>query len=257
MSSGDPFTLSGKVALITGGSRGLGLAIAKEFAAAGAAGVVIASRNEERLARAVSEVAETGVRCLGVPGDVTIEDDVDEIVRRSVAEFERLDIVVNNAGGATFKSTVKDMKPEGWRKMIDLNLYSTFLVSRAVLECWEHDPRSGRSILNIGSTASLRAFPELAYYSASKHGLVGLTKTLAREVARSGVRVNVLCPHLLETELTATYRSHPNFEQFVDDIPMQRWGEVAEIARVARFLASDAASYVTGAVLAVDGGWSS
>ena len=110
--------------------------------------------------------------------------------------------------------------------------------------------------MNIGSTSSLKAFPELSYYSAAKHGLVGLTKTMAREVADLGVRVNLVCPHLVETQLTEGYRPAPDYERRVADIPLKRWGEADEVARTVRFLASDAASYITGAVI-VDGGWSS
>ena len=140
--------------------------------------------------------------------------------------------------------------------MIELNLFSSFLVSRAVLCQW-HGTHGRRAIVNIGSTSSVKAFPELSYYSAAKHGLVGLTRTMAREVADLGVRVNLVCPHLVETRLTEGYRSGPEYEQLVADIPLKRWGDPDEVARTVRFVASDAASYMTGSVLIVDGGWSS
>ena len=146
---------------------------------------------------------------------------------------------------------------QGWQKMIELNLLSAYLVSREVISGWDSDVLARRAIVNIGSTSSLKAFPGLSYYSAAKHGLVGLTKTLAREVAALGIRVNLVCPHLVETQLTEGYRSSPRYDHRIADIPLQRWGEAEEVARAVRFLASDAASYITGAVIPVDGGWSS
>jgi 3-oxoacyl-[acyl-carrier protein] reductase len=255
MGEPDPFRLDGKVALVTGASRGLGLAIAGEFARAGARGLVLAARQADALEAARRSVEEQGGRCVGVTADVTREADVDALVEKALAEFGGVDILVNNAGGASFRAPLQEMRPDGWRKMLELNLVSTYLVSRAVLATWT-DPRPGRSIVNMGSTSSLRAWPELSYYSAAKHGLVGLTKTLSREVAAAGVRVNLVCPHLVETPLTESYRSGPEYDQLVADIPLHRWGEPVEVARVVRFIASDAASYITGAVIAVDGGWS-
>jgi 3-oxoacyl-[acyl-carrier protein] reductase len=251
----DPYRVEGKAALITGGSRGIGLAIARELARAGARGVVLAARRAEALEAARREVEEQGAPCLGVVADVTVDTDVQALVERAVAGLGGVDVLVNNAGGAPFKAPLQEMRPSGWRKMIELNLVSAYLVSRAVLDTWR-EPRPGRSIVNIGSTSSLKAWPELSYYSAAKHGLVGLTRTLAREVAPAGIRVNLVCPHLVETPLTEQYRSGPEYERLVADIPLGRWGDLDEVARVVRFVASDAASYVTGAVIPVDGGWS-
>ena len=121
--------------------------------------------------------------------------------------FGEVDILVNNAGGASFRGQLKDMRPAGWRKMIELNLVSAYLVSRAMLNAWQ-ERRPGRVIVNMGSTSSLRSWPELSYYSAAKHGLVGLTQTLAREVAPDGIRVNLVCPHLVETPLRTFLALH-------------------------------------------------
>jgi NAD(P)-dependent dehydrogenase (short-subunit alcohol dehydrogenase family) len=251
----DPFRLDGKVALVTGGSRGIGLAVAEEMARAGARGLVLAARNQEALDEARAAIEKLGAECLTTTGDVTQEEDVERMVAAAQERFGDFEILVNNAGGATFRGQLKDMRPSGWRKMIELNLVSCYLVTRAVLNAWS-EPRPGRAIINMGSTSSLRSWPELSYYSAAKHGLVGLTQTVAREVAGAGIRVNLVCPHLVETPLTADFRTGPRYEQLVADIPMKRWAELEEVSRVVRFVASDAASYMTGAVIAVDGGWS-
>jgi 3-oxoacyl-[acyl-carrier protein] reductase len=251
----DPFRLEGKAVIVTGASRGIGLAIAGEMARAGARGVVLAARKPEALEAARQGVEELGAPCLAVAADVTVDADVDALIEKAVAGFGGVEVLVNNAGGAAFRAPLQEMRPSGWRKMIELNLVSTYLVSRAVLNSW-NDRRPGRSIVNIGSTSSLKAWEGLSYYSAAKHGLVGLTRTLSREVASRGIRVNLVCPHLVETPLTEGYRSGSQYEQLVADIPLGRWGELNEVARVVRFVASDAASYITGAVIAVDGGWS-
>ena len=251
----DPFRLEGKVAVITGGSRGIGLSIACEMARAGAAGVVVAARNADTLEAARQQVESHGAPALAVTADVRDEAAVDALVARALAEFGRIDTLVNNAGGGSFRGPLRDIRPDGWRRMVDLNLNAAFLVSRAVLGTWK-EPAPGRSIVNIGSTSSLRGWPELSYYSAAKHGLVGLTKTLAKEVAAEGIRVNLVCPHLVETELTQMHASGDTYRETLAEIPLGRWAESDEIARVVRFVASDAASYMTGAVIAVDGGWS-
>ncbi|TMF86227.1 MAG: SDR family oxidoreductase [Chloroflexi bacterium] len=251
----DPFRLDRKVALITGSSRGIGLAVAEEMARAGARGLVLVARNAEALEEARATIEGVGAECLAVAADVTSEEDVERMVAAARDRFGEVDILVNNAGGASFRGQLKDMRPAGWRKMIELNLVSAYLVSRAMLNAWQ-ERRPGRVIVNMGSTSSLRSWPELSYYSAAKHGLVGLTQTLAREVAPDGIRVNLVCPHLVETPLTADFRNGPRYEQLVADIPMKRWGELEEVSRVVRFIASDAASYMTGAVVPVDGGWS-
>ena len=247
--------LQNKIALITGGGKGIGRSIALAYATEGA-DVAICSRTESDLANVAREVDRLGRRCFYKTADVTKKADCVAVVEAALKHFGHLDILVNNAGGATFKSPLHEMRPEGWQKMIELNLFSSFLVSRAVLCQWQGS-HGRRAIVNIGSTSSLKAFPELSYYSAAKHGLVGLTKTMARELAEMGVRVNLVCPHLVETQLTEGYRSGPDYEQLVADIPLKRWGEADEVARIVRFVASDAASYMTGAVLIVDGGWSS
>jgi len=252
----DPFRLDGRVALITGGSRGIGLAIAEEMARAGARGVVLAARTPETLEAARESVVTAGAACLGVAADITAEADVDALVARALDEFGQIDILVNNAGGSNYKAPLQKLRPDGWRRTLEVNLVGAYLVTRAVLNSWS-EPAPGRSIVSVGSTSSLRGWAGLSHYSAAKHGLVGLTRTLAREVAADGIRVNLVCPHLVETPLTAVYQSGEAYDETVAEIPMRRWGTLDEVARVVRFVASDAASYMTGTVIPVDGGWDS
>lgn len=252
------FRLDGKVVLITGASRGIGRAIALEAAGAGAEGIVMAARSAEPLAIAGAEISATGcpVECVAV--DVTQEDSVELMVQQALDRFGRIDTLVNNVGGASFKLPLAEINANGWRKTLELNLTSVFLTSRAVVRSWESDPGGEwRSIVIVGSSASFHGRPGLTAYVSSKHALVGLTKTLAHELAPLGARANLVAPHLVETELTKA-QQQPDFRQrSLEKIPLGRWAEVNEVARAVRFLASDAASYITGASLLVDGGHAS
>jgi NAD(P)-dependent dehydrogenase (short-subunit alcohol dehydrogenase family) len=253
--SDQPFRLDGKVVLITGASRGIGQAIALEAAEAGAEGIVLAARRPKALATVGDEISARGCPAEVAVVDVTHEESVDAMVDRALNRFGRIDVLVNNVGGASFKLPLADIRTEGWRKTVELNLTSVFLTSRAVMRAWqsnaEHD---GRSIVIVGSSASFHGRPGLSAYVSSKHALVGLTKTLARELAPAGARANLVAPHLVETELTKAQQQPEFRERSLDQIPLGRWAEAKEVARVVRFLASDAASYVTGTCVLVDGG---
>lgn len=251
----DPFRLDGKVLLVTGGSKGIGLAIATEAARAGARGVVIAARDHETLKRAQTDIEGQGAKCLAVVGDCTDEESIAAVVGRAVDEFQGVDVLVNNIGGARFVAPIRETRVSGWRRALELNLTSAFLMIHAVLETWT-EPKHGRSIVNVGSTSALRAWPDLSAYSTAKLGLIGLTRNASRELAPEGIRVNLVCPHLIETPLTDDYRRGPEYDELVAEIPLGRWGQAEEVARVVRFVASDAASFITGATLTVDGGWS-
>lgn len=250
-----PFRLEDKVVLVTGASRGIGQAIAVEAAEAGAEGIVLAARRPESL-----EAAREGIAALGCPvecvvADVTDEEAAEAMVARAVDRFGRVDVLVNNVGGAPFKVPLADIRADGWRKTIDLNLTSVFLASRAVMRTWRSAPGgTGRNIVTVGSSASFHGRPALSAYVSGKHALVGLTKTLARELAPSGARANLVAPHLVETDLTAAQQQREFRDRSIAQIPMGRWAEAKEVARVVRFLASDAASYVTGSFVLVDGG---
>jgi 3-oxoacyl-[acyl-carrier protein] reductase len=254
-----PFRLEGKVVLITGASGGIGSAVAMEAAEAGAEGIVLAARRPDPLELVRKEIVGSGhirenaVLCAAV--DVTDEESVDAMVRQTVDRFGRVDVLVNNVGGASFKVPLTEIRADGWRKTVELNLTSVFLTSQAVMRTWDHGlQRPGRSIVTVGSSASFHGRPRLAAYVSSKHALVGLTKTLARELAPIGARANLVAPHLVETELTKAQQQSEFREQSLREIPLGRWAEATEVARVVRFLASDAASYVTGTFVLVDGG---
>jgi 3-oxoacyl-[acyl-carrier protein] reductase len=254
-SSDHVFRLDGKVALITGASRGIGEAIALEAAEAGAEGVVLAARRPVALALVSEELRARGCPTECAVADVTHEESVDAMVDQALARFGRIDVLVNNVGGASFKLPAAEIRADGWQKTLELNLTSVFLASKAVMRTWQTGAeRPGRSIVTVGSSASFHGRPGLSAYVSSKHALVGLTKTLARELAPTGARANLVAPHLVETELTRTQQQAEFRARSLKEIPLGRWADAQEIARVVRFLASDAASYVTGTCVLVDGG---
>ncbi|HEV8683335.1 MAG TPA: SDR family NAD(P)-dependent oxidoreductase [Actinomycetota bacterium] len=244
--------LEGKVALVTGGSRGIGRAIALAFAQAGA-DVMLAARGREELEAATKEVEAEGRRALAVPTDVTDPEQVRSLVDRAAEEMGTIDILVNNAGGAPFLSTVDSIREDGFEKYLRLNFTSAFYCTKAVAPLLL-EKRAG-CVINVASVAGLTASPGLTYYGAAKAALINFTRTVAREWASSGIRVNAIAPGWIETDLNVGARQDPNFYETIrSSIPMGRWGRSEEVATVARFLASDAASFITGAVIVVDGG---
>jgi NAD(P)-dependent dehydrogenase (short-subunit alcohol dehydrogenase family) len=245
--------LDGKVALVTGGSKGIGRAIALAFADAGA-DVVLAARGLEALDKAAREVEERGRRSLAVPTDVADVAQVDALIDRTVSELGGIDVLVNNAGAAPFFSTIEAVRPEGFEKYFRVNFLSAVYCTRAA------GPHliargQGASVINVTSVAAFVASPGLTYYSTAKAAVVNLTRTVAREWAGHGVRVNAVAPGWVETELNEDARRDPSFYETVrSSIPLGRWGRAEEVAAVARFLASDEASFMTGSVVVVDGG---
>ncbi|MED7926936.1 SDR family NAD(P)-dependent oxidoreductase [Nonomuraea sp. LP-02] len=245
------FDLNGKQALVTGASKGIGRAIALAYAAAGA-DVALVSRSADALAEVAKEVEALGRRAVVLPADLTDRDAAASMVAAAIDGLGHLDIVVNNAGGSNFMVEFKDLRLSGWDKLMRLNLDSAMVVCHAVAPHLLE--RGSGSVINVASVAALGA-PFLAPYAAAKAGLVALTKTLALEWARAGVRVNALCPGWTATELNRNlWDDASGGAATVATVPMRRWGTAEEMAQPAIFLASGASAYMTGQVLFIDGG---
>ncbi|MDA0637113.1 glucose 1-dehydrogenase [Nonomuraea sp. MCN248] len=244
------FGVDGKVVIVTGASSGLGVAFARGFAEAGA-DVVIGARRADRLGDTRRLVEETGRRCLAVSTDVARVDDCQELVEAAMAKFGAVDVLINNAGVGTAVPALREA-PEEFRQVIDVNLLGTYWMAQACARVM----RPGSAIVNIGSVlgGTTAGLPQAAY-SASKAGVEGLTRDLAQQwTGRRGIRVNCLVPGFFASEMTEQYR--PGYLERVLEqrVPMGRAGDPAELVAAAVFLASDAASYITGVALPVDGG---
>lgn len=246
------FSLSGKVAIVTGASRGIGRAIAIGLAEAGA-DVSVAARSEADLETLVKEIETLGRRALAVPTDVTDRDALQNLFDRTVAELGGLDVLVNNAGGSRFTSPLVALRPEGWDKVMKLNLDSVFHATQIGAQAMLAG--GGGSIIQMSSVAGIDGAPTLSFYSAAKGGVRLMTQAVAKELAQAGVRVNSIAPGWIATDLNAGLRSDEGGRKFLEStIPMGRIGEVDEIVGAAIYLASDASSFVTGTTLVIDGG---
>lgn len=245
-------SLEGKVAVVTGGSRGIGRAIGKTLAEAGAV-VALAARGPRDLDRAANEIEATGGRAIAVPTDVTDPEQVQSLVDTTVRELGTIDILVNNAGGAPFMSTIDQIRLDGFEKYFRVNFFSAVHCTRAVGPVLT--AKGSGCVLNIASVSGLIASPGLSYYATAKSALIGLTRTTAREWASAGVRVNALAPGWIETEMNEVARQSKAFILTTTrSIPLGRWGQPEEVAGAALFLCSPAASWITGTVLLMDGG---
>lgn len=252
MSVLDLFRLDGRVAIVTGGSKGLGQAMARALAEAGA-DVVITSRHLEEGEQVADEIRQLGRRALALESDVTDPAAVKALAKRTHAEFGRIDILVNNAGINPRKPAL-ELSEEEWHECLEINLTGPWLLSRAVAP-YMMERRWGR-IINIASMLAFVSIPGRTPYASSKGGLVLLTKTLALEWAPYGITVNAICPGPFETAINRQLLQDPEaYQAFLAKIPLGRWGQPRELGPLAVYLASEASSFMTGAALLIDGGW--
>ncbi|PZO20350.1 MAG: 3-oxoacyl-[acyl-carrier-protein] reductase [Leptolyngbya foveolarum] len=241
--------LADQVAVITGSSRGIGKAAALVLAGEGAKVVVNYASSSGAADEVVKQIEANGGEAIALQADVSKADQVDTLIKATMDEFGRIDILVNNAG-ITRDTLLLRMKPEDWQAVIDLNLTGVFLCTRAVSKIMLKQ-RSGR-IINISSVAGLMGNPGQANYSAAKAGVIGFTKTVAKELAPRGITANVVAPGFIATDMTGDLK---NTEEILKYIPLGRYGQPEEVAGLIRYLAADpSAAYITGQVMNVDGG---
>jgi NAD(P)-dependent dehydrogenase (short-subunit alcohol dehydrogenase family) len=249
----EEFSLQGRTALVTGGSRGLGYVMAGALARAGA-DVAVTGRQRQSITDAASRLAgETGPRIVPLVADVTQSDEVEAMVAEAIEKLGRIDVLVNNAG-INIRQPVTEQPEADFRRVLDTNLVGTFLVSQHV---GRHMVQRGRgSVINVASMLAFVGLPERPSYTASKGAVAQLTRTMALEWASQGIRVNALCPGPIVTEINTPVLSNPAANDFfVSRIPLGRWGRPQEVGPAVVFLASDASSFMTGAALVIDGGW--
>ncbi len=247
------FSLSGEVAIVTGGKRGIGREIALALAEAGA-DVAVCSRvvEDAGLESVVEEIKRLGRRSLGIQADTSRKADVDRMVQKVMDEFGRIDILVNNAG-VLMNVPFLEMSEDVWDKHMDVNLRGYYLFSQAVGK--EMVGRRKGCIINIASDVAFRAVPTLAAYCISKAGIIMLTRVLAQELGPFGIRANAIAPGLIRTELSKPTWSDPVFLKHMETItPLGRIGELDDIRGAALFLASKASSYISGSTILVNGG---
>ncbi len=241
--------LKGKTAIITGGARGIGKEIALNFAREGA-NVVIADINTQTLKETEKEIASFGVEVLTNSCDVTSYSQVKQLVNKTLDKFKRIDILINNAGVARDALLVR-MNEEDWDKVLAVNLKGTFNCTKASAKVMMKQ-RSGK-ILNIASIIGLIGNVGQANYAASKAGIIGLTKSAAKELAPRGINVNAIAPGFIQTEMTQRLPEQIK-SKMLEAIPLKKFGQPKDVANVAAFLVSEKASYITGQVICVDGG---
>jgi len=248
------FSLSGKTALVTGGGRGIGLAIAKGLAEHGA-DVAIAARTKEQLEAAARQIhADTGRKIWTFPFDLGGIESIDDFFESVIAQTKGIDILVNCAG-TTIRGPAEDVDLKTWCQVIEVNLTSAFVLSQAFCRHRKQAGKAGR-IINIGSLTCHGARPTTAAYASSKGGLLMLTKTLAVEWAKYNINVNAIGPGYIATELTEPLRTNEDLNRWVlSKTPLGRWGQPDDLIGTAVLLASRAGEFITGQIIYVDGGW--
>ena len=244
------FSLEGRSAIITGSTRGIGLAIAKGFLEAGA-NAMICSRKQEGVDEAIAQLKEHADHVLGKTVHVGNVDSLEELLAAARERFGTVQVLVNNAGTNPYYGPIVDSPDEAWDKTLEVNLKGPYLLSKMVAR----QMTDGGSIINIASIAGLAAMQNQSIYSVSKAGLIMLTKAMARELGRQQIRVNAICPGLIKTRLSEAIWADPQVEKQITALKaLGRIGETDEVTGAAIYLASEASSFTTGAVLQVDGG---
>jgi len=246
--------LDNKTAIVTGARRGIGRTIALALAKEGA-NVVVSDISQEDCQKVVTEIERLGRKGLALKCNVTSRAEVEDMVRRAVAEFGKVDILVNNAGIIGFKPFL-ELTDEDWDNTLNVNLKGQFLCARAVAK--EMVKNKWGRIINIASISSGGcgiAFPLIAHYTASKGGVMALTEALALELTPQGINVNAICPGAIDTDMVKAVKERGQLEQVLLRIPKGRLGQPEDIANLAVFLASDESDYISGAAIVIDGGW--
>ncbi|HSB06781.1 MAG TPA: glucose 1-dehydrogenase [Thermodesulfobacteriota bacterium] len=247
------FPLTGKTAIVTGASRGIGAAIAKGFANAGA-DLVLVSRNRAALEKVAKEIEGLGRKAIPVAADIGVPEEVQGAVEATLKIFPRIDILVNNAGISPVLKRAEELTLQEWEEILRVNLTGTFLFCQAVGKVMIQ--QGAGKIINMVSVGAVVGFPRQIGYCATKGGILQLTKVLALDWARFNIQVNAIGPSYLETELTQGMRESKIIsESLLRRTPMGRFGKPEEVVGAALYLASDASSYFTGQTLFVDGGW--
>lgn len=250
------FDLTGKIALVTGASSGLGVQYAKALAAQGA-DIALLARRVDKLEEVKNEILAMGRRCVAVKCDVTMEGEIIFAVHQVLTNFGRIDILINNAGTSAI-APAESMSESDWDKVLDTNLKGVFLVAKHVGK--QMIQQNYGKVINISSmfgTVGNSLFP-VCNYHAAKHGVIGLTKAMADEWAKYNITVNAIGPGFFESEMTAAAINTDDFKKYVDvSCPMKRIGKPGELNGALIYLASDASSYTTGQTIVVDGGWTS
>lgn len=238
-----------KVAIVTGSTRGIGLEIAKALGEEGYA-VVLSGRNEEVLQKVKSEFESVGIKVAACKADISKAEDASKLVACALEVFGRIDTLVNNAG-VTCDNLLMRMDEDAWDKVLDTNLKGAFLMTKAVIKPMLKQKKG--SIINIASVVGLMGNAGQANYAASKAGLIGFTKSVAKEYGKKGIRVNAVAPGFICSDMTASLADNLK-EQMLAQVPLNVFGQPRDVANAVTFLASDKASYITGQVLTVDGG---
>jgi NAD(P)-dependent dehydrogenase (short-subunit alcohol dehydrogenase family) len=249
----DRFRLDGKIALVTGGSRGLGRQMALALAEAGAEVAMVSRRGDEVAAAAEDVGAAAGRTCRGYAADVTVPEQVEALVDRVLDDFGRVDVLVNNAG-TNIRGPIESLSLEEFRTVQETNVFGPWLLCRALATQFKE--RRGGRVINVGSALSVISLPDRTPYASSKGAVLQLTRTLALEWAPFGVTVNCIMPGPFATEMNRALFEDPKiYQEFAARIPLGRWGDLDEIGGLVVFLAGDAAGFITGAAIPIDGGW--